>query len=343
MAGFPNVPGGGAVTGVPGQTDDPYAADLNTLAAQQLAQAQAAAGQQNLDFLSTLTEEQKAALMASLQTQPQQTAPSTGPIKVPIGGQVYEFANEAELGQHMANYYTNVMQEAERKVANADASTATPTPTEAPQLDIKKFVDTFSTDPVAAFEYVDSIRYFDGKEEKPSEIIRDRLAAGEETERQLAIYQFKAAHPELDGNVAAAKVIDDILAEQDMNFNFKNLESAHGVAVSRGQLPSPQALQLIQQQQAYIQQLQAQQAGQPVPGLQPPGFTQQQTPPPTYQQPPLFNNGQLPGQSPQPYLPPAPPAVGPGVGEATGLNFNPEDLSADQLGAILQQASAPTG
>lgn len=256
-----------------------------------------------------------------LEKQNQNKEGAEKPLKLNIGQQEYTFKDTSELSTQLTAVLGNYQQQLaamQQQLQNGQPGSyvtddETPAQTPAPKLDMKKYIEYLENDPVKAAEYVDSYRYFDGRVENPSEIIRERLARSAENERILAAYQFKDSHPEFPGGQQPTMVINKLREELNLPFTAEGLEAAYGVAINRGFLPNYKMIQMQQQMQMQQQQ-QMQQNGQ---------------------------------QAPNPYAPPpnnynamqrfAPPVV-PQSGSVSSGGFNPEDLSLDQLESILRKA-----
>lgn len=218
--------------------------------------------------------------------------PQAQPWKVNVQGREYTFNSPEELNNALNATFTQF----QNTIQSLQAPPADPAPQPAaadapPKFDMERYLETIKTDPIGAQEYLDSHRYFGGRVEKPSEVIKSQLAEADKNARLLAVYQFKEAHPEYQGNPQAAQVINQLRSELNLPFDFNGLEAAYALARQRGLIQAPQQPQGYPQQPGYGQQPQQPQPQNPF----------QYQPPVPPGQPPV----QIP-QAPSPYGPPSP-------------------------------------
>jgi hypothetical protein len=298
---------------------------INSMLQQNAAQAQAAEHGQN--------------------PNPQPQGPQ--PWKVAVQGREYTFNSPQELSQALEATFNQF----QNTLASQQPAPAAPLPQhadETPKFDVERYIDTMKQNPIAAQEYLDSHRYFDGKVEKPSELIKNQLAQADQNARLLAVYQFKEAHPEYQGNQQAAGVINKLREELNLPFDFNGLEAAYALARQRNMIQVP------------AQYPNGAQPGQPGQFQQPPPqnpFAQQQPPQPPNPyipnppspyagqspygvDPRAFNGGMGFGGGNNPFLAPPPGLPGRGgfPGGAPDFASQAENLSPEQIQQIFAMA-----
>lgn len=300
-------------------------------------------GDQSADPFEALVREEIAKQLAARQETGQksdgkdgQSSQPAGPININLGGQTYTFQNveqlNAALNQMVDAYQQELakLQEAGRvsgRVAGEQVTGDAP-----PPFDMKKYAELMAQNPIEAQDYLDSYRFFGGTVSKPSEYIRERLAAADRAEKVLAAYQFRNLHPELNflpGEQAAA-VINRMREEVGLPWTVEGLEAAYALAQKRGLLPTREQIQ------AYLAQQQAATPAQPSTSSPAPGF-QDFSQMPAGQQLSLFNNQPAFNSSPA-----APPTVGRSAApQNPGIPLEDLDkLSTEQIAEILRRADA---
>lgn len=174
-----------------------------------------------------------------------QATPTPQPISVNLNGQTFQFQNQEELNRALTNtfsaYNTELANLRNSQVADRGAEvTGTE---EAPKFSMDTFVQKMQANPVEAFDYVDQIRYgFDN----PVEAVKSAITARSELadlQRVMAVYQFKDAHPEYEGNPQTANTMYQIMDQAGLPFTIQGLEAAYSVGLLRGMIPLPQQFQ----------------------------------------------------------------------------------------------------
>lgn len=298
--------------------------------------------------MQSFLQQNAAAAQASEQGQnPNPQPQSPQPWKVAVQGREYSFNSPQELSQALEATFTQFQNTLAAQQTQAAAPAAPAHADETPAFSTEKYIDTMKQDPIAAQEYLDSHRYFGGKVEKPSELIRSQLQQADQNARLLAVYQFKEAHPEYQGNQQAAQVIQQLREELRLPFDFNGLEAAYALARQRNLIPQPVTPYPGGQQPQQPPQFQQQPPQQPQFG-QP---TQQQpfipNPPSPYGgqspygvDPRAFNGGAGFGQGNNPYLAPPPGLPGRGgfPGGAPDFASQAENLTPEQIQQIFAMA-----
>lgn len=177
------------------------------------------------------------------QQQKQQQAGADGPIEIDLFGKKYKFENQAQLSAAINNLVTAYQQELQAKreaEAREQVAGQHLEADEPPPFDPKTFADLMIRDPIKAMDYLDSYRFFGGREERPAEVIRQHLGQLQSLQATLAAYQFKEAHPEVNflPPDKVADVINSLRTQLGLPFTLDGLEAAYGVAQQRGLLPS---------------------------------------------------------------------------------------------------------
>lgn len=235
----------------------------------------------------------------------QQVAPQQGPgqgINVNIGGQSYQFANEAELSRALEQTFGGYQSKIEElQGSNQEIPQQQQQPEEG--FDKQRYAELMGTDPIEAQNYLDSHRLFNGNIQNPHEVLKDLVIKVDQQDAVLAAYQFRDSHPEFQASPQGAAIMQGILKENNWDMNAQNLEAALAVAQQRNLLPTRQ--QWIAAQAQAAQNFQAQQGTEGLPQL-----SQQQAPPQTGIDPSvlegltpdqiaqLIQNGQLPMKPP---------------------------------------------
>jgi hypothetical protein len=172
-----------------------------------------------------------------------------------------------------------------------------------PAFNNDEFIKRMNEDPKTAINYALSHMMFDGQVEDAAGLIRETMISQAAQQKQLSTYQFKDAYREVpldDPRVSGA--LEATRKELGLPFSDKGLEAAYIYSVGKGRLPDFRAL-AAQNQQQYNQQ-------------------------PQYQQPS------------NPYLQGPPQTGRSGGGAAPVLVGDIEDMSTEQLGALLNRLSA---
>jgi hypothetical protein len=261
----------------------------------------------------------------------QQPAPQ-GPLQLSVAGQQYQFQNQADLEATLANTF----QQFQAKIAELEGGQGAPAPQgdQASQFDQKKFMDTMSTDPIAALEYADKFRK--NEQQEQFNALQERVQS---QDYALAAYQFKEEHPEFTANPQGHLVLRQIMQSNGWDMNYANLEAALALGQQRGLFPTRDQFHQQLQQAAQPQPQPEVDLNQFVPQPPPQQQYQQQQPVPGAVYNPLQAQVQ---QAPPPAAPPPPQVPGGTAPSVVPPNFlaQAESMSADQLeGVIANMAS----
>jgi hypothetical protein len=236
-------------------------------------------------------------------------APVPSPLKLNLGGQEITFNSQSELelalNQTLTHYNNQIQALSNPTPANQV------TDDDGPSFDQEKYISLMKENPVEAADYVDNFRYFGGKATGPvRDQIKQVLATAEANQQLMQTYQFRAAHPEFQGDQRIAQTIDQVRNQLGLPWTADGLEAAYLVAQHRNMVPRFEA---------------SQQAPPPVGGQFP-------------QQNQYFGNGGPQQQYPQQYQNFAPPAIG--RGSHTSESFpDPESMSLEQLERIINSST----
>jgi len=179
--------------------------------------------------------------------------PASTTLKVPVGGQVYEFADEKQLGEAIQK----VVQESQAAIQAAQAQAQTPQPAQTPAAppkgpDLETFVERLKQDPAEGINYALREKYGVG--------IEDLVQAAQmmtQTQEAMVAGRFKDLHPEFIPNQQNASIINQTRAYLNLPYTVDGLEAAYLVAANRG------ALQLQPRQDAVPGQAPTQPAQSP--------------------------------------------------------------------------------
>lgn len=262
--------------------------------------------------------------------------PAGGPITVNIQGQPVTFRDQADLEAQL-----NATAAAIRQQAAAPAPVAAPEPSGSRVKDDdggtafshEEYIRLMNKNPVEAQNYVLNHTLFDGKADNAAEVLRETMRQAAQANRQLAAFQFRAAHSEIPvDNPQVGGTIEQIRQNLGLPFDTQGLEAAYAYAVQKGVLPDFRQLAAAQyaQQQAHNaagapQQPQQQTWGGQNLYPQLPGQPQYNTPAPVPQ---------------NPYLS-APPVAGRSQQITTPVTVDDLDnMSSEQLAALLNKLQA---
>jgi hypothetical protein len=280
---------------------------------------------------------------------PTAAAPAAQPIVIKLkDGTEHTYTSQEELNNALNNTF-DAFHNKINELSRGGVPDAAPAPTDKPQFDGEKFVGLMNEDPTKAFDYVDSFRYFDGEVENPSDAIKDMMTRQASTERVLAAYQFKDAHPEFQMAQNGPQIIETIMKQAGMDFNFQNLELALAKAQQAGMLPTRQQYVAAVQQNMGVPTAPPADGNPPqgYPPPQPAGLPQPMAQPAPYQAPPARPAGAIPGNpphmnvfNPNVSLPQqAPPSMGSPNQGTPPQNWQEraEDLTPEQIEEVFRQ------
>jgi uncharacterized protein (DUF2164 family) len=284
----------------------------------------------DLDFEKLIQEEVQKALAAQkpnsggaggevVNPTPQS---SERPIKINIDGMDYTFANENELALSLSEFRKQALAEIE-KAKNPSTQATQPAATgagssgsDAPIVNMDRFAELMKEGKVVeAFDYVDSVRYYGGKVDKPAQAIMQQLKEVEQMKQLMVVEAFRQQHPEFPINdPQATQFLENVRGQIGAGFNAQGLEAAYYVAVNK-----------YPQYKEYVESKKPQPAfTQPIPSTQNVG-------PQLVNRPPSNN----------PYLN-APPSINrtsanPSDSNMGGVYDDVEKLSAEQIGAMIER------
>lgn len=250
----------------------------------------------------------------------QQVTPE--PLSIKIGQQEFKYNTPQELeasvnqfvgaaASELAKLQTQVQTQQQTNVQGSLVSGD-----EAPSWSDEAFIKKMQESPKEGMLYALNQLLLDGKSDNAAEDIKSQLRDVELTKRSIAAYQFKEAHPEFLGGMEAANKIDQLRQAMNLPYNLEGLEAAYLMGMQRQQLPN--YYQIAQQNQMQQLQNQTQNQGQ-LSGYVPGTLLQQ--------------NSYLQG----------PPSVGRGNQGQTGqANYDPENLSIEQLENVINQIAPGT-
>lgn len=240
------------------------------------------------------------------------TVAAPAPIKMNIQCREVTFRDQADLEAQLNATAATIA--AERAAMQAVAvpahqgSRVTNDEGTGPAFSNDEFIKRMNEDPKTAINYALSHMMFDGQVEDAASLLRETIISQATQAKQLSAYQFKDAYREVpleDPRVNGA--IEATRKELGLPFSNQGLEAAYIYAVNKGRLPDFRALS----QQTDIQQ-------------------RQQAQHPQYSAPAAGN----------PYLQGPPQTGRSGSGAAPVLVGDIEDMSTEQLGALLNRLAA---
>ena len=209
-------------------------------------------------------------------------------------------------------------------------------------------------DPRQALSYGLNHLLFDGKSPDAVADIRRTFDENEKVKQSLSAYQFKDAHPEFRANPQVVAQLDKLRSDMGLPFDYNGLEAAYLMGINRGVLPNFPAQyqqELAQRTQQFMpqqQQIPPDPYAQYVPGYIPTAQGAPQTMDPRQfnggmgYQPPV-QNGRPQNNNPYTQAPPGVPrGSNTGFG-GTGSRVDPEDMTPEQIEAILNQAGQGYG
>lgn len=166
------------------------------------------------------------------------------PIKINLGGQEYAFNSREEMETTLNNTFAAVTQQQAAVLAQLEEATKQQNLAQqnqnspaAPVFNQEHFVKLITENPMAAFDYVDEMRY---GPEKISPKIKQELAEVEEMRNTLTAYRFLNAHPEFHNDNANANQLRGIANSLGLKTDYAGLESAYQVGRANGMF-QPQA------------------------------------------------------------------------------------------------------
>ncbi len=236
-----------------------------------------------------------------------------------IGGQLYKFDSVEARDKALTETFTKFREELTKVAAPPPSQGSEVTGKESEAFDQNTYIDLMSKNALDAQKYALNHALFDGKAQDAVAELRQNLAEVNNTRQALAAYQFKDLHPEVSFTPENTQVLDGLRKQLGLPFTVQGLESAYGVAQSRGLMPSPQVL-------AYQKSL-IEQGIIPDPAKQP-------------QQTQTRTSAAYPGANPVAHLGFAPPPS-PGRSNAdfgSDLDSQVESLSLEQITSLLKKA-----
>jgi hypothetical protein len=250
------------------------------------------------------------------------------PIQINLNGQTFSFQNQEELNRALNNTFSaynqqlSQLQQTQSQPRGQEVSGQD----EGPKLDINQFVEKLGTDPRAAFDMVDEVRF---GMKNPAQTLREAVEKVNRQEQLLAAYQFKEQFPQFPANQQNAQALYGIMQQRGLPATAEGLEAAYAIGLMRG------VFQPTQPQQSQF------------PGQAPPQTMTGQSPyaqPQMFQQNPYggvhpgqFNGGMNFNQNQNPYLAPPPRAPRASSDAAPNPFDAAEDLSPEQIEAVFQR------
>jgi len=188
------------------------------------------------------------------------------PIKIKVKGEEFTFTDADQLGKNLENLVSNYERELANKLGEVEQLKSSQgsyvQDDDGPKFDPKEWAKMMESGKVLeARDYEDNFRYFDGKVNNASQVMRQKLAESDQLKETVAVYQFKDNHPELPpaGLGQHAKTINEVRERLGLPFTSDGLEAAYQTAIGRGMIPNfvqlAQAAQLQQQQNQYSDDL----------------------------------------------------------------------------------------
>lgn len=163
-------------------------------------------------------------------------AQKDSPISINLGGQEYTFKSREEMQATLNNAFASVAQNQAELMSQLEAATTqrnsqgAPQNT-APQLDRDKFVELIGKDPIAAFNYIDEVRY------GPSRVapeLHNELSRLRNVESTMTAYRFTQTHPDFENNNENAAKLRAIATNLGLQMDYNGLEAAYTVGKSYG-------------------------------------------------------------------------------------------------------------
>lgn len=163
--------------------------------------------------------------------------PAKPVTKIPftLAGQNYEFSSMEELQNAINGTFSSVatnQAELMRQLEDLkNAPNTGPSDDKTPKFDNAKFADLVQKDPIAAFNYVDEIRY--GADRVP-EAVKQQGAQLTHLQQQLTAYQFLNAHQEFQNTDDNARMLYGIMNNLGLGMDLQGFESAYRVGLANG-------------------------------------------------------------------------------------------------------------
>lgn len=154
-------------------------------------------------------------------------AAQPSPIKMNIAGQEYTF-NNAEEAQAAVN---NIIGQTSSRMQQDHSQGRRVSSDDTPSFDMNTFVEKMAKNPIDAYDYVDEFRM---GVKNPSQVMKDMIAQQAETQRVLAVYQFKDTHPDYEATPQNAQTLTQVLQQYSLPFTPSGLDAAHALAVRQG-------------------------------------------------------------------------------------------------------------
>tara|TARA_R110000868_G_scaffold4119_7_gene25017 strand:+ start:846 stop:1607 length:762 start_codon:yes stop_codon:yes gene_type:complete len=186
------------------------------------------------DVTKDLVAEQVQAQLKALGISGDEDARKPEPVKINLGGQEYTFNSHEEMSTAINNTFAAVSQQQAAVLAQLEEANSKQNSgdnSNLPGFDQEKFVKLITEDPIAAFNYVDEMRY--GPDRLPPKV-KSELAEMESMKGQLTAYRFMNAHPEFHNDDKNAAQLRGIAQSLGLPMDYNGLESAYRVGRANG-------------------------------------------------------------------------------------------------------------
>ena len=186
------------------------------------------------EVTQNLVAEQVQAQLKALGISGDEDARKPEPVKINLGGQEYTFNSHEEMTTAINNTFAAVSQQQAAVLAQLEEARAKQSQgdnSNLPGFDQEKFVKLITENPIAAFDYVDEMRY--GPDRIPPKV-KQELAEMESMKGQLTAYRFMNAHPEFHNDDKNAAQLRGIAQSLGLPMDFNGLESAYRVGRANG-------------------------------------------------------------------------------------------------------------
>ena len=224
----------------------------NALAAQQLT------GNDAVDRDRALLEEIRALTSQKPDDAGNPNSGGPQPIKLKLPnaeGQLteYTFDNAEQLNAALGQTFNNFRQTLAEMQANppvGDKPVAADTDKKPAGVDLERFREIATEDPAAGINYLLAQGAFGGTTSDAFSTLRQTVDDLRTIKEQLAVFQFREAHPEIGGS-EHAQLLDGIRERLGISRdNPLAWEASLALAQQRGLVPTPQQIAAYQQQQA---------------------------------------------------------------------------------------------
>ena len=259
-------------------------------------------------------------VLASRQ-QPTQAQPQPQPVTLNVNGQPQTFADPNQITaafnqkQQEIEQMRQQYQEAQAQLAQLSQQQTQPQPQtpQPPAVDMEKYIELLSKDPIAAANYIDEIRYG----YNPVQVNQQALAKLIDLNNIQQANIFKDMVPEYEENQHNAEVLYQLLQRNNLAWTANNLRLAYDHAKNNGLLQTEETPQTSPYDMSYTQN-----PGNPYAQYQP----QPQNPYAQFQ----------PQASPYPNM--MPPSIGRGNAGTFDANADIEAKFAGMSAAEMEQA-----